>query len=107
MMEHSEIKKMSRAIVRNIVGTSKSCYANTARKYGYKSFMDMYRQETKSGRKTCCALGCSGLFEVGAHVRAKSNGPWYIVPFCKSHNGYDEVIPLTKRTKLLPLNQKF
>lgn len=74
--------------VKNVNGTSKPPYASSKSKDG-ASWLDTWRAETKSTRKTCSALGCSRTDLVGAHVITtdrRSDRAWHLTPLCKKHN---------------------
>jgi hypothetical protein len=74
--------------VKNINGTSDQRYAHSKSRDG-ASWLQIWFRETKSQRKTCAVLGCSGAAEVGAHVLitdGRSSNTWHLAPFCKGCN---------------------
>jgi hypothetical protein len=69
-------------LVRNIRGTaSRNCRCG--------SWLDHWRNETRSRRRTCAVLGCGNPAAVGGHVVDLDNrggGHHWIAPLCHSHN---------------------
>lgn len=87
--------------VRNINGTSD----NTCK---CDSWLDHW---TKFGGKSlpsyCVEVKCTEKPEVGAHVQKDNSTDtnWYIIPFCKTHNGKQgESLEVTDGTTLVSAN---
>ncbi len=98
------MNKNTNYLVKNINGTSKNKLSN-------KSWIQLWREYTKSSRTTCCVIGCSKEIEVGAHVQIKDkrcSNEWYIAPFCKEHNNYNktEEMFIDSRVTLIPANKQ-
>lgn len=82
------VSKNTHELVKNVNGTSKDRYANSGSKTD-GSWIDTWRKETGSRRKTCASLGCTNEATVGGHVRTadkRKDGSWGIVPICHSCN---------------------
>lgn len=96
-------------VVYNVNGTSQERYSDSASRDA-ASWLDVWRDETRSSRSTCSALNCSNDAAVGAHVRladGRSSNAWYIAPFCRSHNHFSvtDSIPLDSRVNLVPVSR--
>ena len=55
---------------------------------------------------SCSVKGCTNAADVGAHVQYKTNGDWYIVPMCYSHNNMQgQSVELCDDTRTAPANR--
>lgn len=74
--------------VKNIQNTSKNiCRA-------CRTWSNHWKKISSSNRTTCCAINCSGSFDVGAHViytdKRKQTNEWWIIPLCHGCNKKEE-----------------
>ena len=85
--------------VKNLSGTSKN-------KCKCGSWIKHWRKYSNQEATVCRVIGCSRKDLVGAHVQKTANydGKWYIVPFCKGHNGTSGSFEIIKGTKLVSAN---
>ncbi|MBS9424027.1 hypothetical protein [Photorhabdus caribbeanensis] len=69
--------------VKNINGTGD----NACSKCG--SWLNHWIKHTGQNPHECSVLFCSNSAQVGAHVQkvGSTDRGWYIVPFCREHNG--------------------
>jgi 5-methylcytosine-specific restriction endonuclease McrA len=77
--------------VKNVNGTSRSPYANSSSKTGL-SWLEVWRNSSKSDRETCCRLGCTSEDLVGAHVikvDGRSSNEWWLAPLCRGCNNFN------------------
>ena len=69
--------------VNNVNGTSeRTCRCG--------SWLDHWKKFSNQSGFTYCAVdGCNKKSDVGAHVQKDSlyDKKWYIIPFCREHNG--------------------
>ena len=96
------VNKNTNYCVKNLNGTSDNTPPS-----GSSSWLGMWKDETRSTRKTCSVMGCSKPAEVGAHVQIKDKrcgNSWYITPTCKGHNNYHNTqqMYLDSRVTLVP-----
>jgi hypothetical protein len=76
------------------------------------SWLNHHRVHGGGLRRFCARVGCSGLAEVGAHVRMldrRSSRQWWIVPLCKGCNHFsnDEPMFIDRRTGLVSANKRY
>jgi hypothetical protein len=82
-----DMNKNTNYLVKNIKGTSKDRYKDQNCNCG--SWIQHWRNYTKSDREKCCVVGCSNFVKDGAHVQIKDQrmgDNWYIAPFCGNCN---------------------
>lgn len=87
-------------LVRNINGTS-----DLKCKCG--SWLDHWKNFSKSSAASCTAIGCMKTDLVGAHVQKDSayDNSWYIVPLCNHHNQATATLTISDATILVSANR--
>ena len=69
---------------------------------GYGSWLDYWRDVTKSTRRTCCIASCKGGIIGCPVVQVVGGGrDWYIIPVCQEHLNCQGQMPLESSARLV------